>query len=185
MKWRKWNNILHRDLGYIFFGMTVIYSLSGIALNHRADFNPNYSLTHTEVQWDQRYSEGELVPKAAVLELLEQTDLAGEYKMHYQPLPDAMRVFLKSGGTLDVNLATGHGLIEKLEKRPLLFEVNFLHYNPQRLWTWFSDLFCVALILICITGLFVLRGKKGITGRGAWLTGVGLVVPLVFLMMYL
>ncbi len=165
--------------------MTVIYALSGIALNHISDWNPSYSLIHTEVQWDQRYSEGEAVPKEAVLELLEQNGQTGEYKMHYRPLPNAMRVFLKSGGTLDVNLTTGQGLIEKLDKRPLFFEINFLHYNPQRLWTWFSDLFCVALILIAITGLFVLKGRKGITGRGAWLTGVGLVVPLIFLMMYI
>ena len=42
-----------------------------------------------------------------------------------------------------------------------------------------------ALILVAITGLFVLKGKKGITGRGAWLTGAGVLIPLVFLVMYL
>jgi hypothetical protein len=40
-------------------------------------------------------------------------------------------------------------------------------------------------MLITITGLFVIKGKKGITGRGAWLTTLGLIVPLVLLLMYI
>ena len=34
LKWRKWNRAVHRDFGYLFLGMTIIYALSGIALNH-------------------------------------------------------------------------------------------------------------------------------------------------------
>ena len=47
------------------------------------------------------------------------------------------------------------------------------------------DTTTLALIVVAVTGLFVLKGKKCITGRGAWLTGLGIVVPLVFLFMYL
>jgi hypothetical protein len=39
----------------------------------------------------------------------------------------------------------------------------------------------VALILLAATGLFMMKGKYGITGRGAWLTGAGIVIPLLFL----
>jgi len=64
--------------------------------------------------------------------------------------------------------------------------VNFLHLNEsKKLWTWMADLYAIALALLAITGLFVLKGKKGITGRGAWLTGAGVVIPVVFLLMYL
>ncbi len=34
MNWRKWNRWIHRELGFLFFGMTIIYGISGIALNH-------------------------------------------------------------------------------------------------------------------------------------------------------
>ncbi len=34
MGWRKWNRWLHRELGFLFFGMAIIYGISGIALNH-------------------------------------------------------------------------------------------------------------------------------------------------------
>ncbi len=80
---------------------------------------------------------------------------------------------------------TGYGVIEKLQRRPVFFHVNFLHYNPKKAWTWFSDLFCVSLMIIAITGLFILKGKNGITRRGAWLTGIGIIIPLIFLILYL
>jgi hypothetical protein len=47
---RKWSRIIHRDFGYIFFGVTLIYALSGIALNHLSDWNPNYSVELTEFE---------------------------------------------------------------------------------------------------------------------------------------
>jgi hypothetical protein len=31
----------------------------------------------------------------------------------------------------------------------------------------------------------MIRGKKGITGRGAWLTAAGIIIPLIFLLVYL
>ena len=45
MKWlRRWSRILHRDIGYFFIGASLIYGISGIALNHLNDWNPNYSV---------------------------------------------------------------------------------------------------------------------------------------------
>jgi len=183
-KWRKWNNILHRDIGYLVFGMTIIYCLSGIALNHLKDWNPSYDVSHRAVTW-----EGELpgadVSKEATVAFLESIDEPGRnYKKHYFPAPDELKIFLRNGSVV-LNTTTGQGVVEHLNRRPVFFEVNYLHYNPARLWTWFSDVFCGALIIVCLTGLFVLKGRKGITGRGAWLTGLGVVIPLAFLVMYL
>jgi hypothetical protein len=48
-----------------------------------------------------------------------------------------------------------------------------------------ADLFAIVLGLLAITGLFVLKGKKGITGRGAWLTIAGIAIPVLFLILYL
>ena len=160
--------------------MTIIYALSGLALNHLRDWNPNYIVTHERIHW---HPEGE-VTADAVQQLLQQHDLADQYKTHYFPNPDRLKIFLKSG-SVDIDLNTGNGYIEHLRKRPLFFQVNFLHYNPRTLWTWFSDLFCVALLLIAVTGLFIIRGKNGITGRGAILTGIGIIIPAVFLLIYL
>lgn len=183
MKWRKINRIIHRDLGYFFFGMTLIYSLSGIALNHLDDWNPSYTITQKEIQVDPLPSHEE-IDKEFAMNLAGEFDDKDHFKNYYFPEEQTLKIFIDDG-SIEVNLKTGKGQIEKSERRPIFYEVNYLHYNPARLWTWFSDIFAIALILISISGLFILRGKKGITGRGAWLTLAGIVIPLLFLVFYL
>ena len=181
INWRKWNRVLHRDLGYIFFVMTLIYALSGIALNHLRDWNPSYDVSRLEVQTTAFETE---ISKEVILQFLDQVGEKRSYKSHYSPQPGQLKIFIKNGNAV-VNLQSGNAVVEKLQRRPVFYHVNFLHYNPRKLWTWFSDLFCVSLILIAITGLFIIKGKNGITRRGAWLTGLGLVSPLIFLFLYL
>ena len=65
MKLRKWNRIIHRDMGYIFFGMSVIYGLSGIALNHLDDWNPNYIIKIREVILEDLPSPGPISKQEA------------------------------------------------------------------------------------------------------------------------
>lgn len=182
-KWRKWNNILHRDIGYLVFGMTIIYALSGIALNHMRDWNPNYMITHQDVQWQGGVPGGE-VSEAEVKDFLAEYGYEDSYKKHYWPGENTFKIFIKSGSVL-LDAESGEGYLEIIKRRPVFFEVNYLHYNPRVLWTWFSDIFSGALIIVAITGLFVLKGRKGITGRGAWLTAIGVIIPILFLIAYL
>ena len=48
-QWRKWFRVVHRDFGYLFFGLTLVYSISGIALNHLDDWNSNYIIVRKEI----------------------------------------------------------------------------------------------------------------------------------------
>jgi uncharacterized protein len=184
MKLRKLNSILHRDLGYLFFGMSLIYALSGIALNHIRDWNPNYIIHNYEVTLTEPTSK-EQIDKSWVVSFLDDLDMKREYKKHYFPSPDVLKVFLYHGN-VEVNLATGKGTMETIRKRPLFYQVNLLHYNPGEIWKWFSDFFCVAWIVIAISGLFIIRsGKHSITGwKGLTYTIVGIVVPLLIFLLY-
>jgi uncharacterized protein len=181
---RKWNQAIHRDLGYFFAGLTVIYAISGIALNHIKEWDPNYSITRQEVQVPGGIRRDSF-READARVLLERFGEEENYKKHYFPDEETMKIFL-DGGSLVVDMESGAGVLEHIRKRPVFFESNYLHYNtPRGLWTWFSDIFAGALIIIAISGLFILKGKKGITGRGAWLTGIGLLIPTIFLLLYL
>ncbi len=42
-----------------------------------------------------------------------------------------------------------------------------------------SDIFAVLLITISMTGLFVIKGKKGIRGRGKWFIAGGMMLPII------
>lgn len=177
---RKWSRIIHRDFGYIFFGATFIYSLSGIALNHIRDWNPNYSVEQTEFVTEINLQKSPTV-KENILKLLDEVADRDDYKSHYYRSPEEIKIFLAGGSSVIVDLSTGEGYAEFLKRRALFYQTNYLHYNPNVWWTWFSDIFAGALIIIAITGLVLIKGKKGITGRGAWLTAAGIIIPLVFL----
>ena len=178
-KWRKWNRIIHRDFGYFFFGMTIIYALSGIAINHIKDWNPNYIIKTKNIS----VNIPDEINKIEVLNILKILNEEKNYKKHYFPKEDQLKVFIKNG-TLTLNLNSGKGIIEKIKVRPIFKPMNYLHYNPIKWWTWFSDIFAGALILIAISGLFILKGKKGITKRGAWLTILGILIPVIYLLIF-
>ena len=182
-QWRKWFRVVHRDFGYLFFGLTLVYSVSGITLNHLDDWNSNYIIVRKEITFE---NPGRIYPgisKSEVKGLMEELGEEKNYKNHYFPQSDQLKVFLKDGSVI-INTGSGNGLLERVSRRPFFREMNYLHYNPQVSWTWISDVFAGALIILAITGLFLVRGAKGITGRGAWMTILGIIIPLVFLLIF-
>ncbi|MFQ6604867.1 MAG: PepSY-associated TM helix domain-containing protein [Fidelibacterota bacterium] len=183
-KWRKWNNILHRDLGYLAFGLTLIYAISGVAVNHVGDWNPNYKIIQRETTISPR-SPGKILSQDEIQDILRELNVSGELNNVYYPSPEEVHLFLE-GHTIELHLASGQVYEEFVRERPLLYPMNYLHLNhPKEIWTWMADIYAVVLGILAITGLFILRGPKGITGRGAWLTGLGLLIPLIFLIIYL
>jgi hypothetical protein len=181
---RRWNNALHRDLGYLFFGMTIIYAISGIVLNHvkSGDFaHPDYSKSF----WEFKVSvpQDGKTDRTYVDQVVAESGETGHYKSHVLT-GNSMKIFLTTG-SISVDLATGDAYQEKKQPRYVIKEFNLLHYNNlKKLYTWYSDVYAVALILLAITGLFVLRGKNGIMKRGAWLTVIGILIPALFLIFY-
>lgn len=186
MGWRSWNRWIHRELGFLFFGMTIIYGISGIALNHHAarHWDPGIITKSSTFQYP-----GELhkvdVDRNTIETILEITGEKENYKQYYFPDQDHLMIYLK-GGHIMVNMPTGSTQVTKVRNRPVFNELNYLHYNkPKKLWTWFSDLYAFGLILIAISGLFLIKGRKGISGRGGILTAIGVLIPLILLIIYL
>jgi uncharacterized protein len=180
-KWRKWNKIIHRDFGYFFFGMTIIYALSGIAINHRNDWNPNYIIVEKTIQESPKDHK---LNKDEVKELLDKYGEKAAYRKHYYPDENRLKIFLH-GGIAVMNTETGEGYIELTRKRLIFREMNYLHYNPTTYWTWYSDIFSGALILLAISGILIPKGSDGLSARGAWLTLLGIIIPLIFVIAYL
>ena len=183
MKLRKLNRNLHRDLGYIFFFMTIIYGLSGIALNHIDDWNPSYIVKNYEVTFKEAPFSKDNFDKNKVIDLLNIYTPHERYKNHYFPDDNTLKIFIKDGN-VSVDLQTGQGNIETSKRRPIFHQFNYLHYNPQKWWTWISDIYAISLLVLAITGLFILKGKTGITGRGAWLTAIGIIIPIIYLLIF-
>lgn len=119
-----------------------------------------------------------------VLTLLQPLGEEGNYTKHYFPKADIMKVFLKGGSNLQVNVRTGEAVYESVTRRPLIGAMARLHYNPGQWWTYFADIFAVGLIIITLSGVIMLKGNKGIIGRGGIEMIVGIVIPILFLLFF-
>ena len=184
MKWRKWNNILHRDLGYLFFGITIIYVISGISLNHKHNWNPNY-IQKKQILSINPVSETSPLSEGSMRRITDELGVSSTVKSSFQPEPGRLQIFLEDGN-ISVDLISGLAELEHIKERRILKELNYLHINgPRKIWTYVSDFYALILGLLAVTGLFVLKGTKGFSGRGKWLTLLGIVIPIVFLLIYL
>lgn len=183
MKIRKLLRILHRDFGYFIVGMTIVYGLSGIYLNHRHDFNPDYKVSITEFRTN-----------LPALEVLTATDLKTAlkevnedivYKKHYINSQGDIKIFIENGDVV-IDYETGEGVLQYLQRRPLIFPLNKLHRaSIGPVWKWVSDTMAVILIFVAVSGLFLLKGNRGLALWGWWLLAAGIAVPLTFIIIYL
>jgi len=176
-KWRRWNNILHRDLGYLCVALTIIYAISGIAVNHMHDWNPNYKFDRVQRTFEPiPLGERDIMVRLAV----DRLDLPAPNEV-FRPDPARLLLFYE-GWSVEVHALEGTALIERPRDRFLLRDANYLHLNhPKGLWTYVADAYAALLLLLAVTGMFVLKGKKGFAGRGKWFVLAGLVLPLAFL----
>jgi hypothetical protein len=178
-RWRYWNNVLHRDLGYLVAALTVIYAISGVAVNHVHHWNPNYSIERVE----RRFEPIEVSDRATmVAEAVRRLGLP-EPQEAFRPNPETLQLFY-DGWSVEVHALEGTALEERPRERVVLRDVNYLHLNhPKGIWTWVADAYAVLLLVMAVTGLFVLKGRKGLAGRGKWFLLAGLALPLVFVVL--
>ncbi len=179
-QWRKWFRILHRDVGYIAVALIVAYGVSGIAVNHIEDWNPNYTFA------EDRFDLGPLPPgppaeQAAAVVARLKLDPA-TVRGHFLETERDLRVFLVDGQEARLDVTTGRGVHKRVARRAVLFELNSLHLNNLKgVWTYVADVFAVALIFLALTGMTMMKGDRGFLGRGKYFVGAGLLVPLGFI----
>lgn len=179
MKWKRLNRSFHRDLGYFCIGLTLIYGISGIAVNHIShSFNPSYNI-ETEVATAPPLSEGKQPDMEYIDKVLESLGEKGSLKSAALIAPGKMRIFVENN-TIDLELKSGKVAMERVTRRPLLYEANFLHLNKGKgIWTWFADLYGAALLILALTGLFMMpvKSKK----RALILVMAGSLLPVFYL----
>jgi hypothetical protein len=181
MKWRRKLRILHRDIGYAVAALVIAYSISGLAVNHIDDWNPNYSIDKRRIRVGPLPDDSLDAMEAHVVTALGLS--AADVRGRVMDTDSDFRLFLPEGSDIRVDIHTGEGIMTVVDTRALVYEVNVLHLNNIKgIWTWVADLFAVALLFLAVSGLFMLRGKQGITGRGKWFLAAGLLVPVGFIL---
>ncbi len=172
----KWLRIIHRDLGYLMVGVSLIYAISGIILNHMKGKDPAFRTEEKTIQL-----EPQLDPEELAVRWKDQGNLPHVKKI-LSIDEDHARLMLE-GGVGVYNSKTGLADYEKHTQRKFVYWINRLHYNKIGGWSYMADFFAASLIFFAVSGLFLVRGKNGIAGRGKWFLLAGLAIPVVYIIL--
>jgi hypothetical protein len=173
--WRPWLRAIHRDAGYFGVGLTLVYALSGLAVNHIADWDPSFtqiSRTHQlpgPLPSDAKAADERVRSALGIVETPREVYAAGD---------DALEIVFDRR-TLHVTPSTGKVLEEGQSPRLLLRVANWLHLNRgKKAWTYVADTYALVLLYLAISGLFMIPGRKGLLGRGALIAAFGAAIPI-------
>lgn len=162
----------HRDLGYLMVGISLVYGLSGIMLNHIKTTDPSYRIRKAEITIQKDATKQQVKDRWDAEDLPTITLIKPEGN-HW--------TILCRGGEGAYDTDTGVLSYAVYMKRPLMYWINLLHYNRVNSWTYVADIFAVSLIFFAISGLFLVQGRKGVAGRGKWILMIGFLIPILFI----
>jgi uncharacterized protein len=175
-RWRAWLRAIHRDVGYLAVGFTIIYAISGIAMNHVDDWNYNYNAKERTLQIAP-------VPDDASDEVAAKlvADAAGKGKAD-----DVFRagdeVRLEYADGTKVTAIGAEVTVQEVKSRFFFRAATWLHAaKGKQGWKYIADVYALLLIYLAVSGLFMIKGKLGLKWRGSILVAVGLSVPVVYL----
>jgi uncharacterized protein len=177
--WRPWLRAMHRDIGYVCVGLTFIYALSGLAVNHLTDWSDGdasfktYAASHEmgPLKGEDQAIADEVRKRLAIKETPREI---------YRQSPDELEVIFDKR-SLHVNTTTGHVAEDGQKPRFLLRVANWLHLNRgKKAWTYVADGYAASLMVLALSGMFMIAGKKGLLGRGAVLVGLGIAIPVIY-----
>lgn len=203
MRWRRKLIFLHRDAGFLCLGLTLVYGVSGVAVNHRHHWDFNRSIQVEKVPTDPaakilddlpdpRPSEIARDPRTMtgeeeallVRRLVDVLGRDGQPRNVFWRGPDRLSLFFHTGDeeTIDYEPSTGTVTRTVSRDRLLLRDFNYLHLNEGHSpWTWVADLYAVLLLFLAISGTIVVKGRYGFRGRGGMLAALGVLTPVVAL----
>lgn len=180
VNWFRLNRELHRDIGYFCIGLTLVFAISGIALNHVNDWNPNYIVDRIERPVTLQNT---LADEKINQHLVTVFSINEPIKATYWESPNNYKVFFDEGGTLTVNFTDQLAVFEHIRPRAVFKQFNRLHLNEAKNgWIVFSDLYAGLLIFLSLSALFMVKGKYSPWRfRRGWLVIAGGLVPAIYI----
>lgn len=183
----------------------LLFAFTGFTLNHAVDIEGKVTLSQKQAQLpppllqklstaQQRLNQNLNQNSSASLPLevshwLErehQIDVAGKA---VEWSPEEIYIALpRPGGDAWLRFDLGSGAMEyEKTERGMVAYLNDLHKgrNTGTAWSWFIDIFAIACLIFCITGLFLLKMHAGNRSLTWPLLVMGLVFPLVLAIVFI
>lgn len=178
----------------------MLFAVTGITLNHAGEIEAQ----PVTISIEESVPEALVAAARAVAADAEKTEMP-------RPLPEALARWLESrsirtggravewsaeeiyvsmprpGGDawLSIDLLTAQMIYEDTD-RGLVSWLNDLHKgrNTGKAWQWFIDVFSVACLVFCITGLWLLARHSGARTATWPIVGLGVVAPLLLILLF-
>ncbi|RPH34564.1 MAG: hypothetical protein EHM93_00610 [Bacteroidales bacterium] len=156
---------LHRDIGFFLIGFTIISCISGIVLIYRDTNFLKYD-TVIEETFEPNLDEAELGKMLNIK----------DFKI--QKVEGDSLYFQK--GTY--NITTGVARFTVKELPSFFSKINGLHKSKSKNIThWFTLTIGIMLLFLAISSLWMFKPKTELFRRGIYLTGAGVVVTIIIL----
>lgn len=174
----------------------LLFAITGITLNHAAQIKSKPEITTIEAQVPLELLDKLVMPEEdkaplplLLIEWLGQTHKINVVDQLAEWSEDEIYLSLpRPGGDswLSIDLASGD-LTYELTDRGWVSYFNDLHKgrNTGAVWSWFIDIFAVACIIFCITGLLLLQRYANNRPTTWPLVGLGLVLPWVLILLFI
>lgn len=171
---RKYFRKLHRDIGYLLVGLTLIYGVSGIILNFKQKGNDpayreitiennlssNLSVEEFKIDWNANMGDSPVLTRVLVRGKIYQFYVKGGMG-YYQP-------------------EDGYVFYQVYQERPLVKFMDDIHYNEGKKYTWLGTSFAIAFLFLAISGLVMVKGKRGFKRWGLYFMLAGILLPVLW-----
>lgn len=195
--WKRQARTWHWMSGAICLIGMMLFALTGITLNHARDIEAKPVIVESDMVISAATLEAisaaampegeETIPRSLQREIRRElgVDIAGAEAEWtdvdlYVSLP-------RPGGDawLSLDRTTGEVLYEVTTRGGIAY-LNDLHKgrNTGLAWSWFLDIFAVACIVFCATGLWLLQMHSARRGSTWFLVGAGLGLPALLLVIF-
>lgn len=169
--------IWHRRIGFLITGMLLVFAISGIALNHQSHWDPYYAVSES---YD---SVEDLKPSMSN----EEIDLY--IRERYGVEENLNSSFWESSRSVSMSYANGisfiidfqdNSIVQTVTKKRFgLYNLIHLHLNGVKgLWIPAADVVSIGLILLCLSGIYLVWGRY--TRDEYVLLITGIILPVLF-----
>ncbi|TRO95556.1 hypothetical protein FKB34_08065 [Glycocaulis profundi] len=174
----------------------VLFAVTGITLNHAGAIEARPEVTEIETvlpdgllaALEEGAGDGAPLPEPVRAWLSAELGVrAGARSAEWSP-SDVYLSMPRPGGDawLSIDFGSGEVFVEHTDRGWIAF-LNDLHKGRSTgaAWSWFIDVFAIACVVFCLTGLMLLQFHA--RGRpSTWpMVGLGLVVPLVLILLFI
>lgn len=176
----KYLRLTHRYLSFVCAGILFVYLLSGFLLNHRKEFTfMNQKRERTADYVFRLPASKNDFTEADARRILSDLSCNPDLYTRFSLGKDKLTIFGKEQLVVKLDASTHQAYIKQTHRPAFLNALNKLHRNPGGLWTVTSDVFLLLMLVLLVTGLLIVPGKKGLWGIGGILTLAGILVPLL------